>query len=438
MPEIDAEQLRNAVSSRLFGVAAEPVKIGRFTVLRRIGAGGMGVVYSAYDNQLDRKVAIKLLHGTQKNEDRQARLLREAQALARLSHPNVVQVYEVGTFRGQVFVAMEFVHGTTLRQYLENDSHTRPDILHKFLQAGRGLAAAHAAGLVHRDFKPDNVLVSEDGRTLVVDFGLARASDTSGGREQGDPQRDPAEATPLAAQEDPLAGDSLNCHLTRTGALLGTPAYMAPEQHRGAPADARSDQFSFCVALWEALCGERPFEGANALELAVRVNSGTTRSSSRSRALPARIRRPLLKGLGVERDQRYPDMEMLLTALFRRQDRRRLAWISATVSSLVALGLLGWMWTRPALDVCNSGAHKLVGVWDQRVQGALRDVFLATGAPFAQDAWATTATTLGAYAQRWEEMHGDACEAAMLRSEQSPELFGRRMVCLGQRLTALE
>src|SRR5690606_36636997 len=175
---IDAEHLRNSIAARMFGAAADPVKIGRYTVLKRLGAGGMGVVYDAYDTELDRKVAIKLLRGVDKEGARKTRLRREAQAPAKFSHPMLVQVVGVGDFRQQVFIAMEFVEGGTLREWQRGkDGHRVEQIVEKFSEAGRGLAVAHAAGLVHRDFKPDNALVGNAGRVRVLDFGLARGVD---------------------------------------------------------------------------------------------------------------------------------------------------------------------------------------------------------------------------------------------------------------------
>ncbi len=434
--QIDAEQLRNAVSARLFGAAAEPVKIGRFTVLRRLGAGGMGVVYSAYDEQLDRKVAIKLLHGDQQDTARHTRLLREAQALARLSHPNVVHVYEVGTFRDQVFVAMEFVLGKTLARYLQEEPRDGPDILGRFTEAGRGLAAAHAAGLVHRDFKPDNVLVSDDGRTLVVDFGLARATDPT-------PDDKTASDHPSASVAEPTddpsrSRDSFEMDLTRTGAVLGTPAYMAPEQHRGTSTDTRSDQFSFCVALWEALAGERPFEGNTVMELAIAVNGGQIRSTDKARPIPGRIKRALQRGLSPDRADRFPTMQMLLTALAPPRDSRRVAWLSVLFAVSAALGVTAWFATQNPAAACTDGTDKLVGVWDTATRDRLEAVFLASPESFAGDAWKTTEKELNEYARQWQQMHLESCETAFVRSEQSPETFGRRMMCLRHRLTALE
>ncbi|HET6584115.1 MAG TPA: serine/threonine-protein kinase, partial [Nannocystaceae bacterium] len=239
-PGLEYRELKGRVRSALFGASADPVKIARFAVLRRLGSGGMGVVYSAYDDELDRKVAIKLLRPDLFGDEGQLRLRREAQAVAKLSHPNVVGVFETGVHDGRVFVAMEFVHGRTLGAWSRAASHGWTTIVDVFLQAGQGLLAAHAVGLVHRDFKPDNVMVGDDGRVRVLDFGVARAV-----------------ALPDAAT---APGDgALSSALTVTGAVVGTPAYMAPEQLAGETADARTDQYAFCLTLWEALFGESAF-----------------------------------------------------------------------------------------------------------------------------------------------------------------------------------
>jgi serine/threonine protein kinase len=230
---------------------ARGTQVGRYVLLDAVGSGGMGVVYAAYDPELDRKVAIKLLRfdrlGSEAGERDRLRLQREAQAIARLSHPNVVHVYDVGTFGDQVFVAMEFVAGRTLRQWAEEEPRPWREVVDRFALAGRGLAAAHAAGLIHRDFKPDNVLLGDDGRVRVVDFGLAR----------------PAGQQPAPEGERTPSGGTLAHPLTEWGVVVGTPAYMAPEQLRGEASDERSDQLSFCVSLYETLYGERPFPGGS-------------------------------------------------------------------------------------------------------------------------------------------------------------------------------
>ncbi|MCA9677685.1 MAG: serine/threonine protein kinase, partial [Myxococcales bacterium] len=223
-------------------------EIGRYLVLDKVGEGGIGVVLSAYDPQLDRKVAIKLL----RRDRRQAastggreRALTEARALARLVHPHIVAVHDAGLLDDEIYVVMELVDGTDLRGWLDAGSRVRDEILDVFVQAGEGLAAAHDAGLVHRDFKPDNVLVGKDGRVRVADFGLARVLDAG---------------TPSGAPDDRDAASAGPVDLTVTGAFVGTPAYMAPEQIDAGRVDAAADVFAYCASLWEALFAARPFE----------------------------------------------------------------------------------------------------------------------------------------------------------------------------------
>jgi tetratricopeptide (TPR) repeat protein/predicted Ser/Thr protein kinase len=428
---IDAEHLRNSIAARMFGAAADPVKIGRFTVLKRLGAGGMGVVYAAYDTELDRKVAIKLLRGVDEEGAHITRLRREAQALAKASHPNVVQVYEVGDFRKQVFVAMEFVEGVTLREWKPDGEGNRvQEIVEKFIQAGRGLDAAHAAGLVHRDFKPDNVLVGNDGRVRVLDFGLARGLDH------------PQETEATLDQSPGLldsTDSSLRQPLTRTGAILGTPAYMAPEQHLGHRADARSDQFAFCVALWEKLYNERPFRGRDIRQLAMRVIEGRIEEPESIGQVPQWLRRTLERGMAIDPAQRWPDMNTLLTAL-SADPRKRRGWvvIAAAVGVLAIAGAVWALAREPAPSPCEGGERELIGVWDDGVRQRVHASFSATKVPFADAAWEGTTRHLDEYAREWVVMHREVCEASVVRQEESAELFGRKMVCLGQRLTELE
>jgi serine/threonine protein kinase len=279
--------------------------VGRYVVLARLGAGGMGVVFAAYDPELSRKVALKLLHprlaadaDAAARHDARARLVREAQALARLSHPHIVAIHDVGEHRGSVWLAMEYVEGETLATWLQQRRRTWQEVLAVLTPAASGLAAAHAAGLVHRDIKPDNIIVGADGRVRVMDLGLARAL---GGDEEPGARIDARinAEVPTAAAGD-LAG--LAARVTRVGAVMGTPAYMSPEQFRGLPVDARADIFAFCVTLWEALMGERPFAGDTLIELAASVLAGTVRPVPRDpharrvpgchRAPPVRCSRP--------------------------------------------------------------------------------------------------------------------------------------------------
>ncbi|KIG14629.1 High-affnity carbon uptake protein Hat/HatR [Enhygromyxa salina] len=341
----ETRRQKQLIASAIFGKPPAPTMLQRYTVLRELGAGGMGMVYLAYDDQLDRRVAIKLLRSRSTNPEAQTRLQREAQAMARLSHPNVVTVYEVGSVDDELFVAMEYVKGHNLRDYLGQTSRTWAEILAVFMPAGEGLAAAHAAGLVHRDFKPDNVLVGDDGRVRVADFGLAY-----GMRElpKPDPDANP-NANPDANPNADLAGvvDPLRTPLTKTGALLGTPAYMAPEQFEGKVSDARTDQFSFCVALWEGLYGRRPFAGANLARLAEAVSTGNIDAPGHDTAkVPPWLRAVVERGLAPDPDARWPSMPALLSALALdpiAQRRRRVRARAITTATVLLLGALAWL-----------------------------------------------------------------------------------------------
>ena len=267
-----------------------PTQLGRYVVTGTLGSGGMGDVYEAHDPDLDRKVAIKLLHARSSS----LRLVREARALARLAHPNVVAVHDVGTFEGRSFVAMELVDGTTLRAWMDERPRPWREVLDMFSHAGQGLAAAHAAGLVHRDFKPENVMIGRDGRVRVLDFGIVGSAPTDG-----------EEVAFAAAGADPD-------RMTVEGGIMGTPAYMAPEQFRSEEVDARADQFGFCVALWEALHAARPFAGDNLRALTHWVLTGTIEEPPPGRAAPSWLRRLLVRGLSVDKEARYPSMDALL------------------------------------------------------------------------------------------------------------------------------
>ncbi|MBS1148537.1 MAG: protein kinase [Myxococcaceae bacterium] len=292
-------------------------KIGRFLVIEKVGEGGMGAVYAAHDPMLNRKVALKLLRRELSHASYGARMMREAQALAKLSHPNVVNVHDVGMSDGRMFLAMEHIEGAALSEVLR-DPQPWTKVLALFLEAGRGLAAAHNAGLIHRDFKPQNAMVGRDGRVRVLDFGLAR--DAS---EDARPEAEAAGAVDLASP------------LTRTGALMGTPLYMAPEQFEAAACDARTDQFSFCVSLWEGLYGERPFAGLTLEELKRAVLTRTLRPIPRGRKVPAKVHQALVRGLSPARADRFPSMEALLQVLTPRSRR----WSIALVVALGAVSL---------------------------------------------------------------------------------------------------
>ena len=315
-------------------------RLGRFMLLRKLGAGGMGTVFAAYDEQLDRRVALKLLHPREGDHAVQRqRVLREAQAMARLSHPNVVQVYEVEQIGSQIFIAMEYVEGMTLTQWTQQN-HPWREVLHLYRQAGQGLVTAHQAGLVHRDFKPDNVLLGGDARPRVADFGLARAEGETA------PAAPTADSPPVSPASG--SGSLLASPLTMAGVVVGTPAYMSPEQHLGQPADARSDQFSFCVALYEALYKELPFAGETLAELSLNVIEGRLKPPSEHSEIPPPIGRALLRGLANKPADRFPSMAELLTALdfdphrdATGMPRARRIFIGVTFATI--LGFTAWV-----------------------------------------------------------------------------------------------
>ncbi|MCY1004043.1 protein kinase [Nannocystis pusilla] len=263
-PVVQARPGRTRSHPRVPDEPPAPTRIRHFTVLRQIGQGGMGVVLSAFDDELDRKVAIKLMRPSHGDSLGRARLQREAQAMAKLAHPNIARVYEVGEFEGRVYIVMEYVQGETLRAWLRRGPHPWRDVSAILQQAGRGLAVAHAAGLVHRDFKPDNVMVAEDGFVRVLDFGLARAVEAGEANFGADPR--------LFAPVTHSTG-SLSEPLTEAGTLVGTPPYMSPEQFALQPIGVESDQFSFCVVLYEGLHGARPFKARTADELLTQIEA---------------------------------------------------------------------------------------------------------------------------------------------------------------------
>jgi serine/threonine-protein kinase len=293
-------------------VTVRATRIGRFTLLHQLGEGGMGAVFAAYDQQLDRRVALKLLH--QRHTDspvQRRRTLQEARAAARISHPNVTALYEVGESDNYVYLAMEYVDGETLSAWQARGGHTWREILELYLHAGAGLAAAHAVGVVHRDFKPDNVLYGRDGRLRVADFGIARID---WARDQTMP---PENAAGLAAEAGP-GGPGLVSRLTVPGIISGTPGYMSPEQYRGGNVDSRSDQWSFCAALFEALYGYLPFAGDTLRERAEKVH-GPPLPPPRATKVPEEVHRILLRGLATVPDQRFATMQDLLDELSLQQ-----------------------------------------------------------------------------------------------------------------------
>ncbi len=383
-------------------------------IIDRLGAGGMGVVYSAYDPELDRRIAVKLVSIEAGAEAQQGRdiLLREAQAMARLSHPNVIAVHDVGTIGDGVFFAMERVDGGTLRQWLAERRPWR-EMLAVFAQAGRGLAAAHAAGLVHRDFKPENVLMGKDGRARVTDFGVARA----------------LEKAILETVGNASASDNwLRPQVTRHGRVVGTPGYLAPEQFDG-PVTPQTDQFSFCVCLYEALVGQRPFSGATFSEYADEVRSKRVSFPPGADA-PGFVREAVLRGLEKDPARRFPTMEGLLEALARDPRARRLRLL-ATGLVLAALAVVvgRTLAVRAAEErACARLAARAQASWDQRREPIGR-AFAATGRPFAADAVRAVQSRLTAFSRTWGEARGAVCrkQAAL-----PPALHVSAGACLDQ------
>jgi serine/threonine protein kinase len=391
-------------------------QLGKYRLERELGAGGMGAVWLAHDTELDRKVALKVLRPALAGDDTaQARLLREARAMAKLRHPNVITVFDAETIAGRDLVAMELVDGANMAAWLASE-RTEDEIVATVIAAGRGLAAAHAAGMVHRDFKPHNVLVEKGGRVLVTDFGLARADGGSDALAETAVGHTPTarplalEATVSSSPATPLALDvtassspsgleetaadptstpakntkttkttggrgSLDSDLTRTGTLLGTPAYMAPEQLRGAPADARADQFAFCVTAWEALAGKRPFPGEDLAAIAAAIERGDPAFADR---VPRRFRPLLVRGLSKDPAARWPSMDPLLDAVERawKRPKRVRDWSMAIGLGVVgffvilfATAFFGSSKPKPG-DSCNA-SDAIAGVWGAGARASL-------------------------------------------------------------------
>ncbi len=400
------------------GVQPLGERFGRFLILELLGRGGMGAVYAAYDPELDRKVALKLPHANlQEGSEGRARLLREAQAMARLSHPNVVRVHDVGELEGQPYVEMEYVQGQTLRRWVMEQPRGWQELLRVFLAAARGLAAAHAVGLVHRDFKPDNVLISQSGEVRVTDFGLAR--------HQLEPEQ-------LAGGELPVAADAL----TRTGALVGTPAYMAAEQLAGGAADVRSDQFAFCVALYEALYGARPFQGATFRELRAAVAAGQLPPRPRGTQVPRFVHDALARGLRPDPAARFRSMDALVRAL----SRRRLSRVQLAAGVTAALALCAgaaWRWAPARSPECEAAAARFAQAWGPPQREAIHASFLATGRAFAQESAASAVRLLDSHATAWHLAQADTCAPSSRLRLSAQGLLAPRLECLERRRAEL-
>ncbi len=384
-------------------------KLGRFVLLDWVGEGAAGVVYAAYDPDLDRKVALKLMHppSTSEREGARERVIEEARAMGKAASPHVVTVHDVGTFEGRVFIAMEFVEGTTLREWVRSARRSVTETLHVYAQAGRGLAAAHAAGLVHRDFKPSNVLLGDDGRVRVTDFGLAQSA--------------------TAPSEAP-------------GRMVsGTPAYMSPEQLLGGHVDARSDQFGFCVALYEALYGEPPFTVPLNKALATGAKTAV-REPPASTKVSAWTRRCIVRGLEPDPKDRHASIGELLDALAHdpsvtRRRTRVLVLATLVVGLLVGAGGLAWHRAGAARrEVCAHAGDRFAALWNEKEQATLASVFAAVGTPHASLVWPTVHAAIDRFGAAWVEDRTRTCQAVLAHAEPAAVASDEHVVCLDDRL----
>lgn len=384
-------------------------ELGRYIILSVRGAGAMGVVYAAQDKELGRKVALKVLRtdGARQAAAEERILSQEALTLAKLSHPNVVTVYDVAILDGKLAIAMELVEGLTMREWLDERAHSPAEVLTLLLQAGAGLSAAHAVGIVHRDFKPDNVLIGSDGRARVGDFGLAR-HEAAG--------RDPA--IPLA----PL-GPSL------AGRVVGTPGYMAPEQLAALPVDARADVFAFCVAAWEAYFGARPFSGQTTTELATAIGAGAPPRRAWPLGVAAGVERGLRAGLAADRLARSATISAVLASLAAAHRRpRRIRTALAAVVLLVFLGVAQRYVRAPA---CDDSVAAWGDAWTPARRAKLTTALVATGRPRAAEIAARVTALFDRHASGWQDAHKQVC-GARTRGTSSIVLADQQALCLAR------
>ncbi len=383
-------------------------RIDRYVIVTQVGAGGMGVVYSAQDPELDRRVALKLLRRGGDDPDN-LRLLREAQALAQLTHPNVVAVYDVGRHHGQVWLAMEFVAGMTLRRWLADQDRRWPEILGVAIEICRGLVAAHAAGILHRDLKPDNIMIDAQHRVRVLDFGLARASQ-------------PGTHAPTPANTN------FDHSLTAPSQILGTPGYMAPEQHLGLRLDARTDVYSLCVTLWEALHGTRP-------------EPATNLPRSPTRRAPRWLERVCERGLAYAAEDRWPSAQALLSALELGQRRANLRRVLAVLAVLVALAVAAvagnQVHTTHQQNTCIDNATAFASIWDPPARDRVSSALLGTGVANAPTVVEKLLPHLDAHAAALETEARDACLDHDVRGATDAATYTHVTACLGERRTAL-
>ncbi len=387
-----------------FLVAGAPV--GRYMVLSTLGVGGMGIVYAAFDPELDRKIALKVLRRSADTDEYQELLLREAKSMARVSHRNVAAIFDVGTVDGKVFLAMEYIDGLTLKDWSALARRSEQEVITAMIAAGRGLAAAHRAGVIHRDFKPANVLLGSDGRVVVTDFGIAHA---------------------VADGEAALG---------QRASKIGTPAYMAPESLKGKPSDSRSDQFSFCVTLYELLYGAHPFGSRGEEGVARAIIRGEPREKPRESKVSQRLHSTLMRGLSADPNARYPSMEALLDVLEHDPSLRRRRWLAGgAVAALVAMVLAVFLSAES--DACAGFRDRVDAVWGAETRAAARAAFDATQLPFAAQAFELTDQTLSRYANSWVAMQTESCRATEEAHAHTQEVRILRAFCLEGRMKRL-
>ncbi|MEM9453761.1 MAG: serine/threonine-protein kinase [Myxococcota bacterium] len=401
--------------------------LDRYTVLRCLGSGGFGVVYAAYDPALDRQVAVKVLRPDRRGEAYREGLVSEARALARLSHPNVVAIHDVGVVDGQVFMAMEMVEGVDLREWLAQRKRRWPQVLSLFVQAGRGIAAAHRNGLIHGDFKPSNAIVGPQGRVRVIDFGLV------------------SKPGPSQAEAERACGVGDDGASPRR--LAGTLGFMAPEQLRGEAIGVAVDQFSFCASVYRGLCGGMPFGADDRGAVLARIEAGQVTLTAAARRLPDRIRRVLLRGMSADPARRYPSMDALVSVLEARARPRWRRWGSAGVGAAVVVGG-AWLalGSTPSVvkvqvrsivaapEICSGGGDKVAEVWDESRKEQIFAALTVAGTPHAIATWWQVKRRIDDYVATWRDAYQDACAATRVRSEQSEALMDLRLSCLDRRL----
>jgi predicted Ser/Thr protein kinase len=396
---------------------APGTRIARYEILEVIGSGAMGTLYRARDPELGRDIALKLLRGSSEDPalqaERSARLLREARVLARLSHANVVAAYDIGIRDGAVFIGMELIEGLTLRDWLGSRARDRADVLRVLIGAGRGLVAAHAAGVLHGDFKPGNVMVSPDGRVRVIDFGLARTALSA--------------PSPMPVS----SGLASSPGSTRSGVVMGTPGYIAPELWLWKSADHRSDQYSYAVTAFLALTGKKPYPDG------VAVADPAEPRRAWPRSVPRALRRIIDRGLAANPEQRHPSMAAMVAALERVAWPRPQRATSRAVAGAVLAGLAlpGALSSAPQRTAtCNVDATAFRGVWDSTLRDAAERRFRATGQSNAAEAFELIARRLDTFEQQWLAMRRTSCEATLVRGEQTEQVMALRATCLDRAL----